>query len=311
MTKKSIKSIFHEYNVLGDFLMQIFFKNLFIGLLIGFGAILPGVSSGVFCVIFGIYDKLLESCSSIFKDFKKNFLYLLPFAIGAIIGIFLFGNLIKIFYFKFEIECKFLFIGLILGGIPSLFSSLIYTKKAKSSSNFFIISLKNEIKNFFIPIFIPMFLSFLLGLSLLFIENTLDFNMSSTFILKNSLYLVFCGIIMSSGIIIPGVSNTLILMCLGIYSQYIVAISNINISFLFPLAIGLALGSIFWIKFLSFLLKKYYIPTFSTIIGFTLGSVFVLLPTFKFDFSFILYLLLFIFGLILSYKLSNIEKNGN
>lgn len=30
--------------------------NFIIGILIGFGAILPGVSSGVFCVIFGIYE---------------------------------------------------------------------------------------------------------------------------------------------------------------------------------------------------------------------------------------------------------------
>ena len=37
-----------------------YFYNFLIGILIGFGAILPGVSSGVFCVIFGIYEKLLN-----------------------------------------------------------------------------------------------------------------------------------------------------------------------------------------------------------------------------------------------------------
>ena len=34
-----------------------YFYNFLIGILMGFGAILPGVSSGVFCVIFGIYEK--------------------------------------------------------------------------------------------------------------------------------------------------------------------------------------------------------------------------------------------------------------
>ena len=50
--------------------------NFIIGILIGFGAILPGVSSGVFCVIFGIYEKLINSVLNLFKDFKKNFAFL-------------------------------------------------------------------------------------------------------------------------------------------------------------------------------------------------------------------------------------------
>ena len=50
--------------------------NFVIGILIGFGAILPGVSSGVFCVIFGIYEKLVDSVLNLFKDFKKNFAFI-------------------------------------------------------------------------------------------------------------------------------------------------------------------------------------------------------------------------------------------
>ena len=40
--------------------------NFFKGILIGAGAILPGISSGVLCVIFGIYDKLIYSISTQF-----------------------------------------------------------------------------------------------------------------------------------------------------------------------------------------------------------------------------------------------------
>ena len=58
-----------------------FIKDIFKGICIGAGAILPGISSGVFCVILGIYDKLVSSVLNLFKDFKKNFLYLLPFGI--------------------------------------------------------------------------------------------------------------------------------------------------------------------------------------------------------------------------------------
>ena len=35
-------------------------QNFLIGILLGAGAILPGVSSGVLCVIFGLYDKLIK-----------------------------------------------------------------------------------------------------------------------------------------------------------------------------------------------------------------------------------------------------------
>ena len=52
-----------------------FFLSSLKGVLIGAGAILPGISSGVLCVIFGFYEKLVNSVLGIFKDFKKNFTF--------------------------------------------------------------------------------------------------------------------------------------------------------------------------------------------------------------------------------------------
>ena len=43
-------------------------SNFFKGILIGAGAILPGISSGVLCVIFGLYEKLLNSILGFFKN---------------------------------------------------------------------------------------------------------------------------------------------------------------------------------------------------------------------------------------------------
>ena len=65
------------------------------GILIGACAILPGISSGVICVILGIYEKLVNSVLELFKDFKKNITSLLPIAIGIGIGFFLFGYLLN------------------------------------------------------------------------------------------------------------------------------------------------------------------------------------------------------------------------
>ena len=85
---------------------------------------------------------------------------------------------------------------------------------------------------------------------------------------------------MSAGVIVPGVSSTLILMLLGIYESYLFSVSTIYLPFLFPLCIGLFIGSIIFMKITKFLIDNFYCQTFFTIIGFTLGSIFVLYPRF-------------------------------
>ncbi len=52
-----------------------FLVNCVKGIAIGAGAILPGISSGVLCVIFGIYEKLLDSILNFLKILKiiQNF----------------------------------------------------------------------------------------------------------------------------------------------------------------------------------------------------------------------------------------------
>ena len=71
-----------------------FFKGFLQGILIGAGAILPGISSGVLCVIFGIYENLLNCVLNFFKNIKENFKYLFPIGLGSLIGIVLFGNIL-------------------------------------------------------------------------------------------------------------------------------------------------------------------------------------------------------------------------
>ena len=61
-----------------------FFFDVCRGILIGAGAILPGISSGVLCVVFGFYEKLINSILGIFKDFKNSFKFLLPIAVRLI-----------------------------------------------------------------------------------------------------------------------------------------------------------------------------------------------------------------------------------
>ena len=76
------------------------------GIFIGAGAIIPGVSSGVLCVIFGIYEKLIDSILNFFKDIKNNIKFLFPLAIGVVIGVLLFSNLLNYLLYGFPIQTK-------------------------------------------------------------------------------------------------------------------------------------------------------------------------------------------------------------
>ena len=264
-----------------------FIKDIVKGICIGAGAILPGISSGVLCVIFGIYDKLVDSVLGIFKNFKKNFIFLLPLGIGVIIGIVLLGNMLNFLFEKYSVPTQYAFIGLILGSIPILVKQLNNKNQFKKNYLFFTI------------------ISFLVGICAVILESYISSNFTSGTILIESLYqnqipsifsivfLVIAGFFMSIGIVVPGISSTLILMCFGIYSLYLEAIATMNISILIPLAIGVLLGGFVFLKLIRFLLDKYYMPTFYSIIGFTLGSVLVLYTPLAFDFTGVISILLF------------------
>ena len=209
-----------------------FFKDFFKGFLIGSGAILPGISSGVLCVIFGIYEPLLNCILNFFKNIKQNFKFIFPFALGGLVGIVFLGNILKYLFFAYPIQIKFIFIGLILGSIPKLIK--VCSSKVKFK--------------FYYLIFTSI--SLLVGIFLVILEKNLVVYSSHEY---NYIFLVFSGIIMSAGIIIPGVSSTLILMLLGIYEPYIDSVACLYLPFLIPLGLGIIIGSIFFMIHLHFL----------------------------------------------------------
>ena len=86
------------------------FTNIFKGIFIGSGAILPGISSGVLCVIFGIYEKLLNSVLDFFKAPEENFKFLFPIFIGICLGFLIFSNILNFLLYKFPLQTNSLFI---------------------------------------------------------------------------------------------------------------------------------------------------------------------------------------------------------
>ena len=234
------------------------FLNIIKGIFIGAGAIVPGVSSGVLCVIFGIYEKLLDAVLNFFKDIKQNIKFLFPIALGVGIGVLLFSNILNYLLYEFPIQTKSIFIGLIIGTIPSLIKEV------------------NEKETFKPQNVIYLLIALAIGIITVVLENRMHITTNLDNI--SIMYLVMCGVIMSVGIVVPGVSSTIILMLLGVYSVYLQSVANLYLPVLIPLGIGLILGSIIVMKLTKKMLEKYYAQTFYSIIGFTIGSVFVLLP---------------------------------
>lgn len=229
-----------------------------VGIFIGAGAILPGISSGVLCVIFGIYDKLINCVLGFFKNIKENFRFLFPIVIGVAIGVIIFGNLLKSLFNLYPIQTKFAFIGLILGCVPNLFK------------------MANSKKGFKAHYLIYTFLSFGITIFLLLLENTFK---SSTFASQgNTLFLVLSGFVMSIGIVVPGVSSTVLLMILNTYEVYLDAVSTVNFLVLIPMGIGVICGGILFLKITEVLMRKFFSETYYAIIGFVLGSLLILYP---------------------------------
>lgn len=254
-----------------------FFINCAMGIAIGSGAILPGISSGVLCVIFGIYEKLLDSILNFFQDIKKNIKFLLPILVGIAIGVFLFSNVLNYFLFQFPMQTKSIFIGLILGSIPSLIGEI--NQKSKFKLHYLLYTL----------------LAFIIG----FISVLLERHISPTTTATNFsyIYLLLSGFIMSIGIVVPGISSTIILMLLGVYSTYLSSISYLYFPVLIPMGIGLILGCLVCMKITKFLLNRFYAQTFYAIVGFTLGSIFVLLPDVGFDLNGLICILCILLGI--------------
>lgn len=261
------------------------------GIAIGAGAILPGISSGVLCVIFGLYEKLINSVLNIFKDFKTNFKFLLSIGLGGVTGILLFGKILKYLFNSFPMQTKFAFIGLIIGCIPILF------KKANSK------------KGFRLHYLLFLIIAFAIGsFSILlepFLENNLMYEANNSF-----LFLIIAGIFMSIGIVVPGVSSSVILMTFGVYYEYLDAISTLNLNILIPLAIGIILGGYLFLKIIKYLLENYFPETFYAIIGFVLGSVLILYPGFTFNITGIISLLCFAVSFIISLQFEKLEWNS-
>ena len=109
---------------------------------------------------------------------------------------------------------------------------------------------------------------------------------------------------MSLGTVIPGISNTVILMILGGYNLYLEGLATFNLYILIPMGIGLIVGGFIFLKVIEFLFSHFKTYTYYAIIGFTLGSIFVLIPPIEFNITLIFSILIMVLSFFISYKFS-------
>lgn len=274
-------SYIFQYTLLGDLMKT--FSNFIKGIFIGSGAILPGISSGVICMVLGLYEKILNSVLNFFKDIKNNFLFLFPIGSGMLLGILIFSNIILYCFNVIPCQTKSLFIGLLLGSIFLLANSNIKNENYQDKKYNYL---------YFI-------ICFLIGLGLIYLENITKVDTEYVSNQFSTLFLIFSGFLMSLGIVIPGVSSTVILMIIGVYPTYLSAMSIINMNVIFPMMIGAGIGSIIFMKIIQKLLNNYHTQTIFGIIGFSLGSVLILCPTYAFNLETFISIILLVLGFII------------
>lgn len=260
-----------------------YFKNLFLGIILGIGFIIPGVSGGVIATILGIYDNIINRLNNLFKNFKDNILYLLPLIIGIIISILFFSKLILYLLNNKLNFISYVFIGLILGCIPYLFKEI----KIKTQKNMAVI---------------PLVIAFIFGIILFIIEKNSLQNSSK----PNFLLMFIAGFLYAVGKIVPGISGAALLILLGIYEYFLSIIANpLTINFntiitFIPFIFSFLISAIFIVKLINYLLNTHFRMTYSAIIGFIISSILFIYPNTFQPIS----LIIATFSFIISYFLS-------
>ena len=230
----------------------------------GIADAIPGISGGTIALLLGIYEELIDSISNfninLFQNLKKrgvkycwnkingNFLLLL--ISGVLLSLVSFVKLFSILIQKYPLFIWSFFLGLILA---TLFVINRHIKKW-------------DIVNF-ILILIFAFLTILLSI----INPSVGENI-------NLFYILICGIIASSAMILPGISGSLILVILGAYTLIINALNNLEYNIILVFLIGCLVGIINFSKIIKWLFHNFRDYTFSIMLGLVIGSIYTVWP---------------------------------
>lgn len=246
----------------------------------GSADIIPGVSGGTMALITGIYDRVINAVRSvdrkvlsslfkfrlkqIFEAFHWKFVLLL-FS-GILAAVFFFTRIVPLqVYMQTHPELIYgLFFGLILGSVLVLLKEV--TQENRTLKSYASLALGTAI-GFWIVSIVPT-------------------DTPETFS-----FVFLSGIFAFSALILPGISGSYILLILGKYDYVLEHLGRLGNDgtfdaalALFPLFLGGAVGLAVFSRILSWLLREYHALTLMALIGFLIGSLYVIWPYQERDF---------------------------
>ena len=223
------------------------------GCLVGIGAILPGVSGGTLCYVFGIYDQVLEVLSSPIKGIKKHWFMLLFVGIGGALGFVGFAGVTEalLAWNKPVVLC--VFIGLILGTVPELWRD----SGTQGRNKFSIISLIS---------------SFVFIAALFYVFGTVLI----LTIPKTIWGYAICGVIWGLSFIIPGFSSSTLLLFFGIYESMAAGIKTLDLAVIIPIGITMMVTLLLLSKAMKTIFNKYHSIASHGVMGFVLATTLML-----------------------------------
>lgn len=244
-----------------------FLLNMLKGGAIGLAMIIPGVSGGTLAVLLGVYNKIIDSISGLFKNFKKNIMFLLPILLGAVLAF------AALYYpLKYALEYApfptiMLFAGFMLGSTPDM----IMGARKEGFKRF-------DVASILIPLAVVV--------GICFIPNMSNVDLSSAMPWHGYLVLAVMGILASCALVVPGISGSMLMLIFGYYKPLLDMISGLRTDFghsllvLVIFAVGVIVGFFTIAKLMQLLLRKFHRSTMWAIAGFVIGSIPAVIITF-------------------------------
>lgn len=250
-----------------------------IGIIFGIANVIPGVSGGTIAVVFNVYDRLINVITLNLKKIVKEWKFLVPLALGAVVGVILFSKLISLLFTRFPVQTNWFFIGIILGSIPMIYSRIIEPAKIISDDESETIQDKKKIP------YVSSFISCVVALAVMIVMTFSDVAEAGNVVyteLTGSLgFRVFIGLALAAiAMIIPGISGSFLMLVVGVYSTIITAIADFNIPILLIGSFGALSGLLFGAGLVRFLMNRVPSQTYGAILGLVLGSILVIFPGF-------------------------------
>lgn len=233
-----------------------------LGFFIGLAVIVPGVSGSTVAILFRLYEKLLYALGNLLKKFKKCVRFLLPIAIGLVIGL-LVGfiavqNLMELVPFA----VVGLFAGLMFGSFPAVSREIREEKVTPWRGALFALGLA-------LPIAVAAVSA------LCFSEEGGPVQLQA----YHYILFIVLGAAVAVTQLVPGLSASALLMAAGYFSYLL---NSVHFSYwtenplIFAvyacLAVGFIGGLIGFSRALSGLLSRCRAPSFFAICGLSLGS---------------------------------------